>query len=250
MKKNLLVALMSGLISLPISFQVLVAQESINTIRAGEIYGKVMVIDELLQVEEVLEEGQVLSQEKTVITGTNGSSVLYFSNGASIVLGPDTRLTIEAFIQEPYKDDTVVYDELRSEPSISNTQVFLHYGAITVRTKQLQEESGFQVQSPNSVADLLSATAQITYLSEASGGMTTVANLYGNVKVKDNDPSASWVDIDEGSLREVAGSTEGAASVAPDSMVTKVSEQRLIEESDVVVDFSIVQIGENASPAN
>ena len=91
MKKNLLVALMSGLISLPISFQVLVAQESINTIRAGEIYGKVMVIDELLQVEEVLEEGQVLSQEKTVITGTNGSSVLYFSNGGMALFLNDKR---------------------------------------------------------------------------------------------------------------------------------------------------------------
>ena len=247
MKKNLKAALIISVFLSGIALQNLSAQASKDTIRAEEVSGEVVLIGEIAEDSRILNEGDIFEEGLTVATGNSGSVTLYFSNGSSVSIGPDTRLTIRSFNQEPFSSDKT-YGDLRADPSVSNTLLFLENGSITVRTKELQENSTFRVISPSGTMDLKSATAQITHATSGNEGITILANLFGNIEAKDNDPNSPWITVEEGSLIEMIVVTDEEVEIL--EQIT--SEPRPIEASDLVpdIDLTIIGVGNNASPSN
>jgi hypothetical protein len=70
-------------------------------------------------------------QAATVSTNPSASVVLVFSNGTTIMLGGQTELVVERFLQEPFGQTVVVNIlEMQEEPSPSSTILNLKRGEL------------------------------------------------------------------------------------------------------------------------
>jgi hypothetical protein len=92
--------------------------------------------------------------------------VLVFSNGATVSLGPDTRLSIDKFLQDPFSQ-SVKIEELSTEPpgSTSVTSLKLVRGEMVSNVKKLNKAGGstFTVQTPVGAAGIRGTTFEIFF---------------------------------------------------------------------------------------
>ena len=232
------------------------ADSELNKIKASDVVGPIEIIDEATGIVETLNEGQIFPAEGTIVTGEEASVILYFSNGSLLVVGAETSLNINEFDQKPF-DSAATYEELRAEPSPSSINIILNQGIITARTKTLQKNSSFTVTSPTMEVALATATAQISYLvsEDEDSPQTSVANLYGLVKVKAPETGDQWMPVEEGFLVEIASTdTTGLNEVNKDETPTPSASELRTEAITVNQDsdYSSVNIsllGISASPS-
>jgi hypothetical protein len=109
-------------------------------------------------------------QTAKIITSSNSSVVLVFSNGATTQLGSDTELIIEEFLQDPFAS-TVRVAELAEEPSRSRTRLSLNRGELVGNVKKLKhaEGSSFTVSTPVGAAGIRGTTFRIVFRPIGAG---------------------------------------------------------------------------------
>jgi hypothetical protein len=107
---------------------------------------------------EDLTEKSVFDAEGTVIqTKPDSSNALVMSNGVGIYFEPDTKLSINRFLQEPFQPNRT---DLESEPSVSQTRTRLGRGGVGICTGKLVAGSSMVYDTPHGSLNILSQNTQ------------------------------------------------------------------------------------------
>ncbi|MGF1451715.1 MAG: FecR domain-containing protein [Opitutales bacterium] len=161
----------------------LMAQDSLQqgTVKAFMVRGEVRLVNNATGRSTPLMRGQEFPDGFTVVTSRGSTALLLFSNGASINLGPDSRLNVSEFLQQSYNPSLGSYATLDADPSLSRTELRLDYGELTGEVRELREESNFDVNTPTGAAGIRGTLFTVTH--DTVSGVTTVTNIRGGVTV-------------------------------------------------------------------
>lgn len=162
-----------------------------------------------------------LSQGDVVVTAKGSSVILVFSNGSTASLGPDSRLAVDEFSQDPFDQDVKLAD-IKEEPTTSHTKLNLTYGELVGNVKKLKRASTFQVQTPVGAAGIRGTTFRLIYrptgtgqaffsLSTESGVVVFQGTTGVPIMVGANQEVDIQVTIDEttGQVKSVQVTTQG-----------------------------------------
>jgi hypothetical protein len=117
-------------------------------------------------------------------TKADSSSTLVFSNGSSIIVGPNSRIEVKKFLQEPFTPNR---NDLDVEPSISQTVVKMLRGSIGICTSRLVAGSSMSYQTPHGTVTIRGHKIMI----EVAENETVVSLLEGDVTVLGDDVGTS-----------------------------------------------------------
>jgi hypothetical protein len=126
-----------------------------------------------------------VSQSATVITGNDSSVILVFSNGATTQLGADTSLSVDEFMQDPFKESVAV-GNLQAEPTkSSHTKLHLTKGELVGQVAKLHHDQGsyFTVETPVGAAGIRGTTFRIVFRPGGTGQafVFALSTVEGNV---------------------------------------------------------------------
>ncbi len=134
---------------------------------------------------EALTVKSVYSVEGSKIeTKADSSSTLVFSNGTSIIVGPNSRLEVKKFLQEPFTPNR---NDLDVEPSISQTIVKVVNGSIGICTSRLVAGSSMSYQTPHGTVTIRGHKIML----EVAENETVVSLLEGDATVLGDDVGTS-----------------------------------------------------------
>jgi len=158
-------------------------------IHAKRVRGTVTAQDNATKATRPLNEGDIIKQGVTVITGKSRDSsvVLVFSNGAKVNLAADSILNIEEYLTESSKEQIDVAT-LVAEPNSSSTKLHLAQGELIGNVVKLNKDRGseFIVQTPVGAAGIRGTTFRVTFRPDPAnpGHYTfTVSKPEGGVDV-------------------------------------------------------------------
>lgn len=120
----------------------------------------------------------------TIETKADSSSTLVFSNGTSLIAGPNTRFQVKRFLQEPFAPNRT---DLDVEPSISQTVVKLLRGSVGLCTARLVAGSSMSYQTPHGTINIRGHKIMV----EVAENETIVSLIEGDVTVMGNDVGTS-----------------------------------------------------------
>lgn len=107
---------------------------------------------------ENLTEKSVFDAEGTVIvTKPDSENALVMSNGAGVYFAPDTKLSVNRFLQEPFQPNRT---DLESEPSVSQTRTLLSRGAVGICTGKLVAGSSMIYNTAHASVNILAQNTQ------------------------------------------------------------------------------------------
>ena len=149
---------------------------------AARIKGKIQVARVIGHVEavptaggaaKVLRDGDMISDETTVVTSANSSVILAFSNGATVNIAANSSLDIQQFEQDPFAADIKVSD-LKQEQGTSTTRLNLNHGELVGKVVHLNVDKGseFSVQTPVGAAGIRGTTFRIIFRPNGNGTAT------------------------------------------------------------------------------
>lgn len=120
----------------------------------------------------------------TIETKADSSNTLVFSNGSSIIIGPNSRLEVKKFLQEPFTPNR---NDLDVEPSISQTVVKLMRGSVGLCTSRMVAGSSMNYQTPHGNISIRGHKIMV----EVAENETVVSLLEGDVTVMGDDVGTS-----------------------------------------------------------
>ena len=130
---------------------------------------------------EDLTEKSVFDAEGTVVeTKPDSANSLVMSNGVGINFGPDTRLVVKRFLQEPFQPNRT---DLESEPSVSQTRTILARGAVGICSGKLIAGSSMIYDTPHGSVNILSQSVQKAAM-EIGDDTTTVTLFEGAMTLR------------------------------------------------------------------
>ncbi len=183
MKRNRLLHafLLLSFLCLPLAAQ---AQSQRGTIRAFSVTGDVQIRNDATGAVRQLTRGEVFRDGHTIITGNGATATLVQSNGSTIVVEPDTELSVAEFLQDPYDRTSLgSYTNLQEDPSQSQTRLRLNRGAASGNVKGLRSNSRYNIDLPTGSAGIRGTTWRaVVFLDLETGQMTTtVVNADGSI---------------------------------------------------------------------
>jgi hypothetical protein len=143
-----------------------------GVIKASNVRGDVRRVNLADKSESPLRNGDTLSQENAVVTGTGESSaVLVFANGSTVRVGHQSRLEIKVFLMDPLDADIANVAALTREPTTSRTDLRLEFGEMVGNVKTLNHAAGasFSVSTPAGAAGIRGTTFRIVYRPTGNG---------------------------------------------------------------------------------
>jgi hypothetical protein len=123
------------------------------------------------------EEGYILRQGEAIETGADSKAVLVFSNGTVLGVEPNTYLSINAFLQEPFNPNSYNIKSAPTEPSISKTHITLKKGEILGDVRKLNRGSTMDYTTPVGTAGIRGTRFKLTIASISADGRTFTASL-------------------------------------------------------------------------
>jgi hypothetical protein len=131
-----------------LSFAANVVQAAPSNAKVLSLEGNAYRLDSLTDtIVKDVEVGDLLQEGAVISTGAESIVRLALANGSEISLSAETEIQFEELKQEPHTRKES-YLELKGDPSISETQIFLNYGSIWSNIKELNKESKFHVLTP------------------------------------------------------------------------------------------------------
>jgi hypothetical protein len=117
----------------------------------------------------------------TVIETKEGAhNAFVYSNGTGMFVDQNTRVEIERFAQEPFKPDRNSTADAPFEPSISQSDVHVSYGAVGVCTSKLVSGSSMSYTTPQASVNIRGGKVSI----ETNADETIIDLLDGDVTVR------------------------------------------------------------------
>ncbi len=132
-------------------------------------------------VTQELTEKSIIDAEGAVIeTKDDSSTALVMSNGMGVYLPPDTKFSVNRFLQEPFTPNRT---DLDSEPSVSQTRTMVSSGSVGLCSGKLVAGSSMTYDTPQGSVNILSQSTQKVVI-QVSGDTTTVSLLEGSVTLR------------------------------------------------------------------
>jgi hypothetical protein len=174
----------------------------------GRLQGEVTLTENATKKQMPAAGVKDITQGWTVTTGKDGSVVLIFSNGASVDIGHNSTLNIEAYIQDPLANDVKV-SELTEEPTSSVTKLTLTEGEIVGNVKKLHTAQGstFDVETPGGAAGIRGTTFRIVFRPDPLNPnriLFQVSTVEGEVQVRTAGSIATNPALAVGQNKEVS----------------------------------------------
>jgi hypothetical protein len=167
-------------------------------VQVGKVSGTVTLIDAKAQ-RQPLSDGATFQEGSLVETGINSTVELVFSNGASVVLTPNTLLQLRTFRQVPSDGITDPYRSIEKDPSPSVTELEVPRGKIIGEVRKLNALSTFTVKTPAGLVRIRGTIFTVEYRVGADGiGRIVVDCVRGSVETTVFSSNAGPVTVDPG----------------------------------------------------
>jgi hypothetical protein len=115
----------------------------------------------------------------TVIeTGKDSHQAFVYSNGTAMLVDENTRVEVDRFVQEPFRPDREKGNE--TEPSISQSDVFVARGQVNICTSQMVSGSTMNYSTPNASVNIRGGKMAVS----TDGNESTIYLLDGDVTVR------------------------------------------------------------------
>ncbi len=187
-------------------------------VQVGKVSGTVTIIDGKAQ-RKPLANGATFQEGSLVETGVNSTAELVFSNGASVVLTPNTLIELRTFRQVPSADITDPYRQIEKDPSPSVTELEVPRGKIIGEVRKLNALSTFTVKTPAGLVRIRGTVFTVEYRVGPDGiGRIVVDCVRGSVETTVFSSNAGPVTVEPGMQASSA-----VASAALIDILTKAS---------------------------
>ena len=124
-----------------------------------------------------LQEGAFIQQYQVIKTYKDAQILLLFSNGTQVTVQPDSVFSVDQFLQTPFDSRKTDYSKIKSEPSVSQTKLFVSKGSIIADVAKLKKGSSFKIGTPRGVAKIHGTLIQVTVNTTAGGSVSVTINL-------------------------------------------------------------------------
>ncbi len=115
-----------------------------------------------------------------IVTKADAHNAFVYSNGTGLFVDQITRVEISRFQQEPFKSDYTQQLATRFEPSVSQSNINVPYGAVGICTSQLISGSSMLYTTPHATVNIRGGKVVI----EATPAGTLVDLLEGDLTVR------------------------------------------------------------------
>ena len=167
-------------------------------VQVGKVSGTVTLIDAKAQ-RKPLAIGATFQEGSLVETGVNSTAELVFSNGASVVLTPNTLIELRTFRQVPSAGIIDPYRQIEKDPSPSVTELEVPRGKIIGEVRKLNALSTFTVKTPAGLVRIRGTVFTIEYRVGPDGiGKIVVDCVRGSVETTVFSSNAGPVTVEPG----------------------------------------------------
>ena len=167
-------------------------------VQVGKVSGTVTLIDAKAQ-RKPLANGATFQEGSLVETGINSTAELVFSNGASVVLTPNTLIELRTFRQVPSAGITDPYRQIEKDPSPSITELEVPRGKIIGEVRKLNALSTFTVKTPAGLVRIRGTIFTVEYRVGPDGiGHIVVDCVRGSVETTVYSSNAGPVTVEPG----------------------------------------------------
>lgn len=167
-------------------------------VQVGKVSGSVTLIDAKAQ-RKPLANGAMFQEGSLVETGVNSTAELVFSNGASVVLTPNTLVQLRTFRQVPSADITDPYRKIEKDPSPSVTELEVPRGKIIGEVRKLNALSTFTVKTPAGLVRIRGTVFTVEYRVGPDGiGRIVVDCVRGSVETTVYSSNAGPITVEPG----------------------------------------------------
>lgn len=181
-------------------------------VQVGKISGSVTIAD-TASPRQPLVAGATFGEGSRIETGMDSTAELVFSNGASIVLTPNTLLELRTFRQVPSAAITDPYRQIEQDPSPSVTEVEVPRGKIIGEVRKLNALSTFTVKTPAGLVRIRGTVFAIEYRIGPDGmGSIVVSCVRGSVETTVYSSNVGAVSVEPG--KQLAAASPSAALIA------------------------------------
>ena len=206
-------------------------------VQVGKVSGTVTFVDAKSQ-RKALATGATIQEGSLVETGIDSTAELVFSNGASVVLTPNTLLEVRTFRQVASAGITAPYRQIEKDPSPSVTELDIPRGKIIGEVRKLNSLSAFTVRTPAGLVRIRGTVFTVEYRIGPDGlGKIVVDCVRGSVETSVYSCNAGPVTVEPGmqisstvpsaaliaSLAKAASAAPGAPKAAAPSAATLAS---------------------------
>jgi len=134
--------------------------------------------------ESPLAVGEILKQGDSVTTTALSNALLVFSNGSELVVEENSSVTLAELSQEAFSGKKT-YEQLKADPSKSQSLLELNYGKVSGHVKKLRPGSEFFVETPLGTAAIRGTKfkVELRYSAERGEFILYVHNKDGKVDV-------------------------------------------------------------------
>jgi hypothetical protein len=184
-------------------------------VQVGKVSGTVTIIDAKAQ-RKPLANGATFQEGSLVETGVNSTAELVFSNGASVVLTPNTLIELRTFRQVPSAGIIDPYRQIDKDPSPSVTELEVPRGKIIGEVRKLNALSTFTVKTPAGLVRIRGTVFTIEYRVGADGiGRIVVDCVRGSVETTVFSSNAGPVTVEPG--------MQASSAVASAALITSIT---------------------------
>ena len=167
-------------------------------VQVGKVSGTVTIIDAKAQ-RKPLANGATFQEGSLVETGLNSTAELVFSNGASVVLTPNTLLQLRTFRQVPSAGIIDPYRQIEKDPSPSVTELEVPRGKIIGEVRKLNSLSTFTVKTPAGLVRIRGTIFAVEYRVSPDGiGRVVVDCVRGSVETTVYSSNAGPLNVEPG----------------------------------------------------
>jgi hypothetical protein len=184
-------------------------------VQVGKVSGTVTIIDAKAQ-RKPLANGATFQEGSLVETGVNSTAELVFSNGASVVLTPNTLIELRTFRQVPSAGIIDPYRQIDKDPSPSVTELEVPRGKIIGEVRKLNALSTFTVKTPAGLVRIRGTVFTIEYRVGTDGiGRIVVDCVRGSVETTVFSSNAGPVTVEPG--------MQASSAVASAALITSIT---------------------------
>jgi len=167
-------------------------------VQVGKTSGTVTLIDAKAQ-RKTVSTGATFQEGSLIETGVNSTAELVFSNGASVVLTPNTLIELRTFRQVPSADITDPYRQIEKDPSPSVTELEVPRGKIIGEVRKLNALSTFTVKTPAGLVRIRGTVFTVEYRVGPDGvGRIVVDCVRGSVETTVFSSNAGPITVEPG----------------------------------------------------
>lgn len=118
-----------------------------GTIKVFQVSGVVELVNEATGQRQQLRRGQEFGEGNLLESQAGGTAYLVLSNGSSFILQENTSIEVQTLQQSPYNRNLGTFTELEADPSPSDTTLYLNYGQIVGKVRELRADSTFEIET-------------------------------------------------------------------------------------------------------